>query len=60
MMMMANGAELSQGSGDIYVVQNGLLAVKYTPLLGQPQEYYLGIGGVFNLYTALTGQTWPA
>jgi len=35
------------------------LQVTFTPDLGAPQEYFLGAGGVFNLYTALTGETLP-
>lgn len=31
----------------------------YQPDLGGVQEYFLGAGGVFNLYTALTGEHLP-
>jgi hypothetical protein len=36
-----------------------LLQVSYTPDLGAHQEYFLGAGGVFNLYTSLTGEELP-
>lgn len=35
------------------------LQVTYQPDLGAVQEYFLGAGGVFNLYTALTGEDMP-
>jgi hypothetical protein len=35
------------------------LQVSYTPDLGAHQEYFLGAGGVFNLYTSLTGEELP-
>ena len=33
--------------------------ISYAPDLGHHQEYVVGTGGVFNLYTALTGEKLP-
>lgn len=33
--------------------------VSYQPDLGGSQEYFLGAGGVYNLYAALTGEHLP-
>jgi hypothetical protein len=35
------------------------LQVTYQPDLGSTQEYYLGSGGVWNLYSSLTGELLP-
>ncbi len=52
--MMSTGDVIPE-DGNVYVVQSGIVAVTYHPLLGEVQEYYLGTGAVYNLYTALTG-----
>ena len=52
--MLASGASLPE-DGNVYIVQSGIIAVAYTPLVGDTQGYFLGTGGIYNLYTALTG-----
>jgi hypothetical protein len=54
LMMMSSGQALPEDDA-VYVVQSGIVCVVYAPQLGETQEYFLGTGGVFNLYTALTG-----
>lgn len=56
LVMLASGDRLPEGDDALYVVQSGIVAVAYSPLLGETQEYYLGTGGVYGLYLALTGE----
>eukprot|EP00882_Tetradesmus_deserticola_P034034 GHRQ01038931.1.p1 GENE.GHRQ01038931.1~~GHRQ01038931.1.p1 ORF type:complete len:508 (+),score=242.21 GHRQ01038931.1:112-1524(+) len=56
--MLSKGSRLSQDR-QLYIVQSGIVKVSYTPDLGAHQEYFLGAGGVFNLYTAPTAEELP-
>eukprot|EP00878_Enallax_costatus_P024415 GHUV01026053.1.p1 GENE.GHUV01026053.1~~GHUV01026053.1.p1 ORF type:complete len:446 (+),score=124.99 GHUV01026053.1:140-1339(+) len=58
LMMLKNGETLPDNR-DLYVVQSGIIKVSYQPDLGEAQEYFLGAGGVYNLYGALTGEHLP-
>ncbi|KAI8472713.1 MAG: Sodium/hydrogen exchanger family-domain-containing protein [Monoraphidium minutum] len=58
LLMLGSGASLPE-DGSLYVVMSGIVAVSYAPLLGGTQDYFLGTGGVYNLYTALTGDVLP-
>ncbi|KAK9861042.1 hypothetical protein WJX84_008386, partial [Apatococcus fuscideae] len=46
-------------SGGLWVVNNGLVKVTYTPNVGSEQQYFLGSGGVVGLLKALTGSHMP-
>ncbi|KAF6264741.1 hypothetical protein COO60DRAFT_18214 [Scenedesmus sp. NREL 46B-D3] len=58
LVMLGKGSRLPQDK-QLYIVQSGIVKVSYAPDLGAQQEYFLGAGGVFNLYTALTGEELP-
>lgn len=58
LMMLTNWETLPQDR-ELYVVQSGIIKVSYQPDLGEAQEYFLGAGGVYNLYAALTGENLP-
>ena len=36
-----------------------VLQVTYSPNIGEVQEYFLGSGGLINLYGSLTGESMP-
>ncbi|KAF8065728.1 NHX8 [Scenedesmus sp. PABB004] len=58
LVMFGAGEALPVGR-DFFVVQSGIIKVTYQPDLGPAQEYFLGAGGVFSLYAALTGEALP-
>ena len=39
----------------VIIVIGGLVKVAYNEFQGTSQTYYLGVGGIFGLYSALTG-----
>lgn len=43
-----------QGEG-IFIVCHGVVKVEVHPMEGVEQTYYLGTGGIFGLFPALTG-----
>ncbi|WIA16848.1 hypothetical protein OEZ85_013781 [Tetradesmus obliquus] len=58
LLQLGKGSRLPEDK-QLYIVQSGIVKVSYTPDLGSHQEYFLGAGGVFNLYSALTGEELP-
>ena len=55
LVMLPSGGVLPPDNGVVYVVLSGVVAVEYNPGLGERQEYFLGTGGVYGLFHAMTG-----
>ena len=49
---------LAQEEG-IFIVCSGVVRVEVQPMAGVQETYYLGTGGIFGLWPALTGRPHP-